>query len=265
MDPFHYLHLEHENLDIRGSQIAVLFQQDFLGKHTTTLAISFQDGRWSKLVNETRRRIQECLDVLGEDVCGEDPFFVHLVFMTSALRWWRNALDSFNNQLIAYEKQLQEQMGSSQPVRADLNTIISKALHSMTAHLHRYGSELGYFEDVIAHVTQHNDDFVDDKPPRPWVEMESHRRVSFGLREMALHLKVIVTFRKELEDKAKNILALVFNNTQVSNGNMVVTNGKVTAKLLPATARACLLTHHSPLPLRALPGRTAFNIPSTVL
>ncbi|RYP11601.1 hypothetical protein DL766_010026 [Monosporascus sp. MC13-8B] len=229
MDPFHYLHLEHESLDIRGSQIAVLFQNDYLGKHTTVLAISFQDGRWSKLVNEPRRRIQECLDVLGEDVCGEDPFFVHLVFMTSALRWWRNTLDSFNNQLIAHEKQLQEQMGSSQPVRADLNTIISKALHSMTAHLHRYGSELGYFEDIVAHVTQHHDGFVDDKPPRPRVEMDSHRRVSFGLREVASNLKVIGTFRRELENKTKNLLALV------SNDKMVVTNGKITAKLLRAT------------------------------
>ncbi|RYP44186.1 hypothetical protein DL768_009334 [Monosporascus sp. mg162] len=239
MNPFHYLHLEHENLDIRGSQIAVFFQHDSLGKHTTTLAISFQDGRWSKLVNEPRRRIQECLDILGEDVCGEDPFFVHLIFMTSSLRWWRNALDSFNNQLIAH---LQEQMGSSQLVRADLNTIISKALHSMTAHLHRYGSELGYFEDIIAHVTQHHNDFVDDKPSRPRVEMDSHRRVSLGLREVASNLKVIGTFRKELENKTKNVLALLFNNIQVSNDKMVVTNGKVTAKLLRATREEAKLS-----------------------
>lgn len=34
--------------------------------------------------------------------CEEDPVFVHVVIMTSALQWWRNALDSFNNQLIAH-------------------------------------------------------------------------------------------------------------------------------------------------------------------
>jgi hypothetical protein len=101
MDPFHYLHLENEKLDIRGSQIGIMFQYDVSKRTTSLLAISLQDGRWSKTVEEPQRRIRESLEHLGVAACEEDPFFVHLVYLTSVLRWWRNALDSFNNQLIA--------------------------------------------------------------------------------------------------------------------------------------------------------------------
>jgi hypothetical protein len=102
MDPFHYLHLESEKLDIRGSQIGILFQCEASKRTTNVLAISLQDGRWSKTVEEPQRRIKETLNHLGIPACEEDPFFVHLVYLTSVLRWWRNALDSFNNQLIAH-------------------------------------------------------------------------------------------------------------------------------------------------------------------
>jgi hypothetical protein len=102
MDPFHYLHLDNEKLDIRGSQIGILFQYDYLKRTATTLSVSFQDGRWSKVVEEPRRRIRETLERFGTAECEEDPFFVHVVYMTSVVRWWRNALDSFNNQLIAH-------------------------------------------------------------------------------------------------------------------------------------------------------------------
>ena len=102
MDPFNYLHLDNENLDIRGSQIAVLFQYDGVKRAATTVSISLQDGRWSRVVEEPQNRISELLEKVGLAECEADPFFVHVVFVTSALRWWRNALDSFNNQLIAH-------------------------------------------------------------------------------------------------------------------------------------------------------------------
>jgi hypothetical protein len=42
----------------------------------------------------------------GSDESGgevvEDPFCVHLVYLTSGLRWWTNALHSIDNQLITY-------------------------------------------------------------------------------------------------------------------------------------------------------------------
>jgi hypothetical protein len=102
MDPFNYLHLPNESLDIRGSQIGVLFQYDYSKGATTVLSVSFQDGRWSRVVEEPRRRIKETVERFGITECEKDPFFVHMVYMTSALRWWKNALDSFNNQLVAH-------------------------------------------------------------------------------------------------------------------------------------------------------------------
>lgn len=106
MDPFNYLHLESEKLDIRGSQIAILFNYDIVERRATTVSISLQDGRWSRVVEEPQKRISEMLDHVGLDACEADPFFVHVIFITSALKWWRNALDSFNNQLIAHVSHL---------------------------------------------------------------------------------------------------------------------------------------------------------------
>lgn len=106
MDPFNYLHLESEHLDIRGSQIAVLFQYDGSKRAATTVSISLQDGRWSRVVEEPQKRISEMLDHVGLAECESDPFFVHVIFVTSALKYWRNALDSFNNQLIAHVRHL---------------------------------------------------------------------------------------------------------------------------------------------------------------
>lgn len=102
MDPFHYLHLPNEAVDIRGSQIAVYCKTDTSTMKTTLLCISFQDGRWSRSVEEPQRRIREVLQDFEHMNCAEDPFFIHLVFLTSALRWWNNALQSFNNQLIVH-------------------------------------------------------------------------------------------------------------------------------------------------------------------
>jgi hypothetical protein len=102
MDPFHYLHLPDEKVDIRGSHIAVYCSTNLSTMKTTSLCISFQDGRWSRAVEEPQRRIKETLKHFEHLKCADDSFFIHLIYITSALRWWNNALDSFNNQLIAH-------------------------------------------------------------------------------------------------------------------------------------------------------------------
>jgi hypothetical protein len=80
------------------------------------------DGRWPKTVEEPAARIKETLETRrkaqakAEGQCVathienpkddqkplEDPFFVHLVYLTTGLRWWTNALHSIDNQLITY-------------------------------------------------------------------------------------------------------------------------------------------------------------------
>ena len=102
MNPFHYLHLPDQKVDIRGSQIALSFRYTDGSHATAMLAVNFIDGRWPKIVQEPEKRIKEILrdDVHGH--IGTDPFFIHLVYLSSIMRWWTNALNSIHEQLIAY-------------------------------------------------------------------------------------------------------------------------------------------------------------------
>jgi len=105
MNPLNYLHLANtksEAVDIRGSQIGVYFRFDQAKLRSSTLVINFQDGRWRRVVEVPIMRMKETLeDARGGD-SGKDPFYLQTVLLTSILRWWSNALNSFNDQLIAY-------------------------------------------------------------------------------------------------------------------------------------------------------------------
>lgn len=102
MNPLNYLHLPRSEVDIRGSQIAMYFLFNPDDKVCSTIVFNFQDGRWSRVVEEPILRVKEALQESCKNGSGRDPFYVQAVFLTSALRWWNNALNSFNDQLIAY-------------------------------------------------------------------------------------------------------------------------------------------------------------------
>ena len=102
MNPFHYLHLPNQQVDIRGSQIALSFKYADGDRSTAMLAVSFIDGRWPKIVQEPEKRIKEILANDAHGHTGADPFFIHLVYLTSIMRWWINALNGIHEQLIAY-------------------------------------------------------------------------------------------------------------------------------------------------------------------
>ena len=102
MNPFHYLHLPNQKVDIRGSQIALSFRYTDIDRATAMLAVNFIDGRWPKVVQEPEKRIKEILSDNAHGHTGADPFFIHLVYLTSIMRWWTNALNSIHEQLIAY-------------------------------------------------------------------------------------------------------------------------------------------------------------------
>lgn len=101
MNPLNYLHLAHPNVDVGGSQITLYFVHNKVSQLSTTLVINFQDGRWDRIVEEPMSRIKECLTDTRSNF-RQDPFFVHSVYLATALRWWNDALQSFNDQLIAY-------------------------------------------------------------------------------------------------------------------------------------------------------------------
>lgn len=108
MDPFHYLHLpdykdeKGHKADIRGSQIALYFQYNSRTKSSVLIAINLIDGRWPGAVEEPQMRIKDVLQSSPQLYLMRNPFFTHLIYFTSALRWWTNALSSINLQLIAY-------------------------------------------------------------------------------------------------------------------------------------------------------------------
>ena len=102
MNPFHCLHLPNQKVDIRGSQIALSFRYADTHRATAMLAVNFIDGRWPKVVQEPEKGIKEILSDDTQGHTGADPFSIHVVYLTSIMRWWTNALNSIHEQLIAY-------------------------------------------------------------------------------------------------------------------------------------------------------------------
>ena len=102
MDPSNYLHLPNQDVDIRGSLIALSFQYNTSPKSASMLAVNFIDGRWPKTVQEPELRIKDIFCSPNQLCLKTDPCFIHLVYIFSAAKWWTNALDSIHDQLIAY-------------------------------------------------------------------------------------------------------------------------------------------------------------------
>ena len=193
MNPFHYLHLPNEEVDIRGSQIAVYVCHDGRNDATTVICFNFMDGRWPGIIEEPQTRISEALKRPNVPL---DPILVHLVCFTTVIRWWNHALHSVNEQLIAYEKRLQEDIDDGSAANAFYNEI-SKALHAMAAHVHRYGTELDSLEDTSSELTR---------------ILASDGRDStslMGIEQVRSQLKATNAFVREQEKKIQNILALV--------------------------------------------------------
>ena len=80
----------------------------------------------------------------------------------------------------------------------------------MAAHLHRYGSELGWFEDIVADISAHHERFFRSQQGEASDGASSAgQRLCVGLVQIASQLKAVNTFRQELQLKTQNILALV--------------------------------------------------------
>ena len=199
-NPNSYLHLPGHRIDIRGSRIALYFRYNKVLATTAMIAINLMDGRWSKSAEEVEVRIKEILNGEDHSHIATDPFFIHLVYLTSLMRWWTNALDSVHEQLITYESQLQDDKAT---LDAATQQNISKELHTMAAHLHRYTSELASIEDTIAAISKHH------TVPKGDESQSTAGRVVDGIQQIFSQLKAVQNFRCELDKKAQNALALV--------------------------------------------------------
>lgn len=106
MNPLNYLHLVHPDLDIRGSKIAVYYSFSTDSGRCFSLVFNFQDGRWKRVVEEPILRLRQSYRDCNSAAVGRDPIYLQTAILHSVLRWWNNALNSFNDQLIAYVRRL---------------------------------------------------------------------------------------------------------------------------------------------------------------
>jgi hypothetical protein len=234
MNPLNYLHLAHPRVDVRGSQIGVYFLHNKHSKLSTTIVINFQDGRWSKVIEEPITRTTECLKD-SRSKFGQDPFFIHSIYLTTALRWWNNALQSFNDQLIAYVSRIfgiqshnhlskpslygdylsnkwsQEEalLGEEETTRAseDMTSGLNRALRCILAHLHRYESELSLLNETVQDICAYHAEF--HRSYLPQGSDETDATLAKGFEQIASQVASIVHFRDEMQHKADNVLALV--------------------------------------------------------
>ncbi|KAG9235105.1 hypothetical protein BJ875DRAFT_283104 [Amylocarpus encephaloides] len=204
MDPFNYLHLPDRRADIRGHQIALYTRYNKTRNSTTLIVFDFIDGRWSRAAREPCSRLREGMGQYERLSLFEDMFSPHLVFLTSAMRWWSGAFDSLNSQLIKYERRLQDQRSPADEARIQREA--NKALHAMAAHLHRYCSELKSIANSLAALkTYHARIYVESEQGLAW------HRLADAFLHIESQLTAITNFEAELEKKIQNILALLFN------------------------------------------------------
>ena len=239
MNPFHYLHLPDEKVDIRGSQIAIYLCHDGRSDATTVTAFNFMSGEWRKIIEEPQIRMTEAFE---HPSVPYDPMSIHLVFLTTVVRWWNNALHSVNEQLIAYEQRLQEEADDESATNTFYDAT-SKALHAMAAHVHRYGAELDSLQETATELGT------------VFARLYGPSSASLGgIEHVKSQLKATGRFVKEQEKKIQNILALVsvpsyissflveftnvqklFNRMQIANDRIVVSNGKAMNEIMKAT------------------------------
>lgn len=230
MDPFHYLHLADHDTDIRGAKIFLYFSHRPSSKSTSVIAINMLDGRWPKTVEEPQKRIRGILNNTDRANLSDDACFIHLVYFTIILKWWTNALESVDSQLISYERELQDGVhhGSDQAFHEELN----KALHAMAAHLHRYGSELKSLHETLPDIEAYHESVNSLGVPS---DVFQSQRAKNGLRQIASQLQPVRHFEAELEKKLQNILALLFNRIQLGNDRAMVANSAAMQAILKAT------------------------------
>ena len=123
----------------------------------------------------------------------------------------------------------------------------------MTAHLHRYGSELALLTETVHEIAEFHNRFHQIFEDQGLTSAKSYETVCQGIGLITTHLLSISRFRNELQLKTDNVLALVglqgslesssalnsrfqlVDNTQVTNDRLLVENSKAMQEILQAT------------------------------
>jgi hypothetical protein len=105
INPIHSLHLPDHGADIRRAQIAINSQYNAKTKSGRSISVNMKNRSFPKWWKEEPQiRIKDALKHNVPTV-RNDSFSMHMVYFTSAMRLWTNALDTINLQLISWVSQ----------------------------------------------------------------------------------------------------------------------------------------------------------------
>lgn len=102
LDPFHYIHLSGTKADIRGSYIGLFIRHSSSTGGTTIISFNLLDHRLQNLIEEPLTRARDVIRRRSGMGLVINPRFIHLIYLSSALRWWNNVLLCFNQQLVMH-------------------------------------------------------------------------------------------------------------------------------------------------------------------
>ena len=208
MNPFHKLQLPDVQLDIHRSCVGIFSRVDPNSKRFTFVALDFMDGRWPGVALEPKERITEVFKRRAKAGSQFGGYYcVHLVYLSSAARWWTNSLNSVNEQLIAYEQKLQIELDSEDTTPEPVLTGLSRALHSIAAHLQRYLSELKSLQAIVIELS--TDYSTVHEREISTGAVGDFEQAARGYNQVLSQVEAAHEFAVELEKKTQNILALV--------------------------------------------------------
>jgi hypothetical protein len=102
LDPFNYIHLSGAKADIRGSYIGLFIRRNTRAGRTTIISFNLLDHRLRGLIEEPLCRARDATGRSSGTGLAISPRFIHLIYLSSALRWWNNVLLCFNQELVMH-------------------------------------------------------------------------------------------------------------------------------------------------------------------
>jgi hypothetical protein len=102
LDPFNYIHLSGAKADIRGSYIGLFIRRNIRAGRTTIISFNLLDYRLQDLIEEPLSRVRDTTRRSSGTGLAISPRFIHLIYLSSALRWWNNVLLCFNQELVMH-------------------------------------------------------------------------------------------------------------------------------------------------------------------
>ncbi|KAM0329961.1 hypothetical protein ACHAQA_004129 [Verticillium albo-atrum] len=233
MNPFYKLYLPDVQRDIHRSCVGIFSRVDPVTKRFTFAAFDFMHGRWPKVALEPKVRIADVLKRHAQpDAHFGREHCVHLVYLTSATKWWTNSLSSINEQLIAYERRLQVELDREGAAPEQVLTELNRALHSIAAHLQRYLSELKSLRGIVTDLSDDYSSIHEEEMEAG--DMKGFEQATRGFAQVLSQVDAAQELAIELEKKTQNILALLFNRIQISSDRLLVANGQAMQAILRA-------------------------------